>query len=168
MCASDKRRRPMEGSISQDLHESAVACAHRLGDICVDNGRQHQPIFTCILRGPYDLGKRRRPTAGVIGQVTLVVVCPLCRGLCKLLSQRRPWTACIGRGMRNIGRGLVDNMRMSMHSQNQKSEIMHYNIFIYFPSSILNVSASRGSFVPIFIIFTVYYFLRNILKIKIY
>ena len=65
--------------------------------------------------------------------------------------------------MRNIGRGLVDNMRMSMHSQNQKSEIMHYNIFIYFPSSILNVSASRGSFVPIFIIFTVYYFLRNIL-----
>ena len=45
---------------------------------------------------------------------------------------------------------------------------MHNNIFIYFPSSILNVSASRGSFVPIFIIFTVYYFLRNILKIKIY
>ena len=50
-----------------------------------------------------------------------------------------------------------------MHSQNQKSRIMHNNIFIYFPSSILNVSASRGSFALIFIIFTVYYFLRNIL-----
>jgi len=80
--------------------------------------------------------------------------------------------ARIGRGLRIIGRGLVDNMRMSMPNKNQKSvneaPFMHNNIFNYFPSSILNVSASRGSFVPIFIIFTVYYFLRNILKTIIY
>ena len=37
------------------------------------------------------------------------------------VSRRRPWPARIGRGLRNIGRGVVDNMRMSMHSQNQKS-----------------------------------------------
>ena len=118
------RSRPTADDISQGLHAYDVACADRTSDVgqwkaasaktCTNqpwrvrigwatsasaNGRQHQPIFTCILRGPYDLGKRSRPTAGVIGQVTLVVVCPHCRGLCKLLSQRRPWTACIGRGL---------------------------------------------------------------------
>jgi len=117
----------------------------------------HNNQLTSVVAWPY------RPRTTHNGQPTSDVA-----WLHTTVSRRRPWTARIGRGLRNIGRGLVDNMWMSMHSQNQKSGIMHNNIFIYFPSSILNVSASRGSFAPNFIIFTVYYFLRNVSKIKIY
>ena len=106
MCASDKRRRPMAGCISQSLHASAVACAHWLGDICIDQRQAASADFYTHLTWPVRFGqatlandKRRRPTAGVIGQVTLVVDCPHRRRLCKLLSQRRPWTACIDRGL---------------------------------------------------------------------
>jgi len=94
------------------------------------------------------------------------------RGLSRTVCRRRTWAARIGRGLRNIGRDLVDNMRMTMPYKYQKSvneaPFMHNNIFNYFPSSILKVSASRGSFVPIFITFTVYYILSHILRIKIY
>ena len=47
------------------------------------------------------------------------------------LSRRRPWSARIGRGLRYIGRGVVDNMRMSLNSQNQKSAKHPSRITIY-------------------------------------
>ena len=141
-----------------------------IGQATSANVRQHQPRPARIGRGLRTSLSRRRAWPGRIALGLHTAVSRrrpwpgrIALGLHTTVSRRRPWTARIGRGLRNIGRGLVDNMWMSMHSQNQKSGIMHNNIFIYFPSSILNVSASRGSFVPIFIIFTVYYFLHNIL-----
>jgi hypothetical protein len=77
-------------------------------------------------------------------------------------------TRDVARG--DIDRGLVDNMRMSMPYKKTKefeTPFMHNNIFIYFLLSILNVSTSRGSFVPIFINFTVRTILKYILFVQI-
>jgi len=59
-----------------------------------------------------------RPWTAHKGRPTLGAECPR---LPWTAHNGQPWPARIGRGLRNIGRGVVDNMRMSMHSQNQKS-----------------------------------------------
>ena len=82
------------------------------------------------------------------------------------LSRRRPWSARIGRGLRYIGRGVVDNMRMSLNSQNQKSakhpscitiysSIFHH-LFSTFPPHV--VRSYQSSLFLRFIIFYVTFY----------
>ena len=73
MCGSNKRRRPMAGSISQDLHASAVACALRLGDICVGQRQATSANFYMHLTWPVRFGQAtsangRRHRPGDIGR----------------------------------------------------------------------------------------------------
>jgi len=96
MYANGKRRRPTTCSSIQGRHTSAVACAHRQGDIgrglpaslkrhrswyarlrkeTLAKGRQHKPRHARISRGGCvsDGGHYSQPTAGGISQLTSFV-----------------------------------------------------------------------------------------------
>ena len=100
-------------------------------------------------------------------------------GLHNSISRFRTWPACIVHGLHLLDDRHCTRRHWSRSSRQhadvhavQKSKecetpFMHNNIFIYFPSSILNVSASRGSFVLIFITFMVRTNLTYLLVVQI-
>ena len=182
------------GSISRGLRASGVACGHRASDV---GQRQtgsakactHRRSLARIGQSTSGVASPHRPFLAQNGRSTSRVACPHRPSLARIAQSTsgvawplRPSLAPIAQSTSAVE--CPHRPRLALHwsrcrrqhadvlefpkSKECQTPFMHNNIFIYFPSSILNVSASRGSFAPNFIIFTVYYFLRNVSKIKIY
>ena len=140
---------------------------------------------TTIVRGLHTSAfqRRTRPVRIVRGLHTSVSrrrTCPT-RIICSMhtsLFQSLTWPARIVCGLHLLDERRLTRRKWSPSSRQhadvhaiQKSKdfeapFKHINIFIYFPLSILNVFASRGSFVPYFITFTVRMILKHLLFVK--
>ncbi|KAH0769196.1 hypothetical protein KY290_013177 [Solanum tuberosum] len=115
-----------------------VACPHRpslerIAQSTSGVSSPHRPSLAPIAQSTSGVAWPHRPSLAPIAQSTSAVECP-----------HRPrlalhWSRC--------RRQHADVLEFPKSKECQ-TPFMHNNIFIYFPSSILNVSASRGSFPP--------------------
>ena len=93
----------MAGSISQGLHASAVACAHRLGDICIGQWQATSANFYMHLTWPVRFG-----------QATSDVECTQWSAASKLGWNYRQWPAHIGQPMSDGATTIVRGLHTSV------------------------------------------------------